>query len=194
MMQDDEKLVSQVRKGDTDAFEKLVNKYLGLAGGIAFQLVGDYHLASDIIQEAFVKAYRAIETLEDPKKFRSWLIGIVRTTSIDWLRKRKPEVSMEREEGVFSLSYTGEGPQEALEQKEFQLVVRKVLQELPEEYQEILILKHMENLSYQEISQLLSMTPSAVESKLFRARKMLKEKWYFLKQKEKELLEGYSFL
>ncbi|RME86725.1 MAG: sigma-70 family RNA polymerase sigma factor [Planctomycetota bacterium] len=188
-MEDDAKLVSQVRKGDEKAFEKLVNKYISLAGGVAFQIVGDYHLASDIIQEAFVKAYRALEQLEEPKKFRSWLMGIVRTTSIDWLRKQKPEVSLEKEKEAFHIPQKEALPPEEMERKEFREVVRKVLKELPEEYQEILILKHMENFSYQKISEILSITPSAVESKLFRARKMLKEKWYFLEQQEKNLLE-----
>ena len=183
----DGELVQRCIHGDGEAFEVLVHRYATLAKGVAYTIVGDHHGASDVAQEAFFKAYRALATLEDPQKFRRWLMGIVRRAAIDWLRKRKEVVAPQEEDTAWEQPTPHPSPTEEVEQKELRHRVRQILSELPLEYQEILILKYAEGLSYQEISAKLEISVSAVESKLFRARKLLKEKWDFSTLREQTL-------
>ena len=179
-MESDGKLVQRVLKGDESAFEMLVDRYMALAGGLAYQILGDFHLASEVVWEAFLKAYQFLPKLTKPEAFRSWLMEIVRNTALDRCRRKKLESG---EEGLFSLE-DRHLPEEEVEKKELQQLVRKVLSTMPEEYQELLILKHMEGLSYREIGQRLGMSESAVESKLFRARKLLRERWEQMEYEE----------
>src|SRR4026209_456520 len=84
---DDAVLIARSRAGDTEAFEGLMAKYANLVGSIAYNIVGDVHVAGDITQDTFLKVFRNIGNLEDPRRFKGWLCMIARTTCVDWLRK-----------------------------------------------------------------------------------------------------------
>src|SRR5262245_37334644 len=86
---DDATLIRQARAGERQAFELLMAKYANLVGSIAYNILGDVHVAGDITQEAFLKVYRNLPNLEDPRRFKGWLCSIVRTTCVDWLRKER---------------------------------------------------------------------------------------------------------
>src|SRR3972149_812169 len=86
---DDAVLLEPLKDGDPKAFQNLVSKYSTLVGSIAYNILGDVHIASDITQETFLKVYRNLRALEDTHKFKGWLCSIVRTTCIDYLRKEK---------------------------------------------------------------------------------------------------------
>ena len=81
--------VRKAQRGDAKAFASIVRRYLPLVVSVAYSMVGDTHVAEDMAQETFHKAYRRLGTLRDPKRIGAWLYGIARTTSIDWLRKRR---------------------------------------------------------------------------------------------------------
>ncbi len=179
MAHDDAECVGRVLSGDTSVFEELVHRYARLAGAIAFGILGDRGLRDDAVQEAFFKAFKSLSTLKDHSKFKSWFVGIVRAAALDMRRKRRVVARLEsipREVG--SPPTIGGSSQQELElvRREDCQAVAECLDDLPAEDRLVLVLKHMEGLSYKEIAEITETTTSAVESRLFRARKALRSK------------------
>ncbi len=179
MVNEDRELVQMVLLGDLDAFNQLVRKYNRMAGAIAYGICGDFQAAEDIVQEAFFKAYRGLETLKDPGKFRVWFAGIVRTRAIDHVRQRKSFWSFPSSSSGSSTeieAFTEESPQDLFMREEFRTKILEAIRGLPEEDRLVITLKHMEGLSYKEIAEITCTTVSSVESRLFRARSALRKK------------------
>ncbi|MEC9476443.1 MAG: sigma-70 family RNA polymerase sigma factor [Planctomycetota bacterium] len=170
------RLVSAAREGDRQAFTELVTLHQKVAGSVAYGILSDTHLAADAVQDAYVKAWRGLDGLREDAKFPSWFLQIVRSRSLDLLRhrKRKAPESVEIDENMDASDDLG--PSEVLEQQERAAQIRRLLDELPSEYRELLLLKHDQKRSYREIARLLGTTVKGVESKLFRARQLLAEK------------------
>ncbi len=170
--------VRKAQRGDAKAFASIVRRYLPLVVSVAYSMVGDTHVAEDMAQETFHKAYRRLGTLRDPKRIGAWLYGIARTTSIDWLRKRRgrPLTVTDLSRLPGEVASEEEQPDAAALREEEKGIVRKILFELPENHREVLILKHMRDLPYAEVASFLGTTVAAVESLLFRARTAFKEK------------------
>ena len=177
-------LVRRARSGDRDAFRHLVLRHQRIAGGVAYGILGDTHLAADAVQDSFVQAWQKIGQLKEDHKFKSWFLMIVRTRSIDLQRQRwaKVKETYSIDESLDASSQ--KSPEEQMETQEKSLLIRRLLRELPDDYREILLLKHQLNHSYQEIAKIQGTTPKAVESKIARARKMLAEKWQRVGKKE----------
>jgi RNA polymerase sigma-70 factor (ECF subfamily) len=174
---DDERIIALSRRGDQEAFGNLVEKYISLVGAVAYSIVGDFHTAGDVAQDVFLKVHRSMDTLRDHGRFKSWLYGIVRTTAFDYLRRsRLKTVSL----GVVGEQAARPGGHEAnlsdMERDETRKRILEAVGELPEHYRVIVLMKHFENLTYKEIADMVGATESAVESRLFRARKILKDK------------------
>ena len=173
--QDDALLVSRLRSGDRQAFEQLVHRHSALVGGIAYQVIGDSEGAADVAQETFLKVHRRLETLEDPTRFRAWLCGIARTTAIDWLRKKSKDQSLDKLEAEGKEPVAPTPKEGSLEQEELYAKVLRVVNGLPKAYRETMLMKHLEKLSYAEIAKKLNVTEATVESRLYRAKLMLKD-------------------
>ncbi|MDA9265036.1 sigma-70 family RNA polymerase sigma factor [Planctomycetota bacterium] len=170
-------LVKEARQGNRNAFHRLVTYHQRVAGGVAYGILGDIHLSADAVQEAFVKAWQSISMLKEDERFSAWFLSIVRSKALDLLRQRKrkaPEYAQVDSERDVSPDL---GPLEKLESSEKAQRIRKLIEDLPPEYREILLLKHQLDKSYLEIARILGSTPKAVESKLARARKLLAERW-----------------
>jgi RNA polymerase sigma-70 factor (ECF subfamily) len=149
---DDAALIERSRKGDTSAFEGLMAKYANLVGSIAFNIIGDVHVAGDITQDTFLKVYRNLANLEDPRRFKGWLCMIARTTCVDWLRKeRLKPASLEK------IAEDGVEP----EGEFLGAVFKQTSTELEELREKIL---H------------IGLPIATIESRLYRARIMLKDK------------------
>lgn len=177
---EDATLVKRWRKGDERAFESLVRRHAGLVGNIAYNILGDVEAARDVSQEVFLKVHRFQHQLQAPEKFRSWLHGITRTTCIDLLRRnRLRTASLEalRESGV-ELAAEPEQAEAAasLEGEELYEKVLRVVKGLPRIYQEVVLLRHLRKLSYRAIAEFLDLPEATVESRLYRARLLLKER------------------
>jgi RNA polymerase sigma-70 factor (ECF subfamily) len=178
---DDAALIERSRKGETSAFEGLMAKYANLVGSIAYNIVGDVHVAGDITQETFLKVYRNLGNLEDPRRFKGWLCMIARTTCVDHLRKeRLKPASLEKiaEDGV-----EPEGEflgavfkQTSTELEELREKILHVVNALPKIYQQIILLRHLRKMTYREMSDFLGLPIATIESRLYRARIMLKDK------------------
>jgi len=182
MVSEDREYVERILAGEPEAFESLVRKYNRMAGAIAFGILGDFHEAEDIAQEAFLKAFRVLHTLRDPGKFRPWFTGLVRTKALDLLRQRPPHRAAQlsgdiadtlRGSGTFRVSSAVE--EEYLREESRQKVL-DAIRELPGEDRIVVVLKHMEGLSYKEISEITGSSVSSIESRLFRARQVLRKK------------------
>jgi RNA polymerase sigma-70 factor (ECF subfamily) len=178
---DDAALIAQSRNGKTDAFESLMAKYANLVGSIAYNIVGDVHVAADITQETFLKVFRNLKNLEDPRRFKGWMCSIVRTTCVDWLRKERVKpCSLEKitedgiePEGEFLSSIFN---QTSTELEELREKVLHSVNDLPKIYQQIILLRHLRKMTYREMSDFLGLPVATIESRLYRARLMLKVK------------------
>ena len=175
MFSEDREFVERILAGDMDAFESLVRKYNRMAGAMAFAIVGDFHLAEDVVQESFIKALRALPDLREPEKFRFWFAGLVRSRALDVLRQRRAHPTQALPQDASAESFHPEvlGPEDAEMREELRERILAAVADLPEEDRLVVVLKHMEGLSYKEIAELLGTTVSAVESRLFRARQLL---------------------
>ena len=181
VVKDDAVLLPRCQDGDQEAFEALIGKYSNLVGSIAFNIIGDVHVAGDITQETFLKVYRNLHTLEDPRKFKGWLCAIVRTTCVDWLRKERVRpASLEKiaEDGVEPQGEVVGSvfKQTSTELEELREKILTIIGQLPKIYQQIILLRHLRKMTYREMSDFLGLPVATIESRLYRARLMLKEK------------------
>ena len=196
MLAEDREYVERVLAGEPEVFEQLVRKYNRLGGAIDYGVLSDFHLAEDVVQDAFIRAFEALDSLKDPGRFRAWFAGIVKRRSIDVLRQRKnPRIraaSLEAggadagEGGSLGSTVSSDSrrPEQSPDDSQLDAAVhaerrRQVLEcisGLDENDRIIVSLKHMEGLSYGEIAELMETSVSAVESRLFRARKVLRKK------------------
>jgi RNA polymerase sigma-70 factor (ECF subfamily) len=193
MFAEDREYVERVLAGETQVFENLVRKYNRLGGAIAYGIVKDFQLAEDIVQEAFLKAYRSLGSLRSPERFRLWFSGIVKKQAIDVLRQRKAyalsrqgpnaaaNAGLERAAVHGSDGGTTSGsPMDQLLREEQRQKILEAIAELPQDDRLVLVMKHMEGLSYKEIAETTGTSVSAVESRLFRARQALRKKLAYL--------------
>lgn len=190
MVSEDREYVERILAGEPEAFESLVRKYNRMAGAIAFGIVGDFHEAEDVVQEAFLKAFRVLHALRDPGKFKAWFCGLVRTKALDALRRRPSHRTAEISEdmagnlpgglggGLSSAASfrMGSPVEEEQLREEARQKVLDAIRELPREDRVVVVLKHMEGLSYKEISEITGSSVSSIESRLFRARQALRKK------------------
>ena len=176
----DEILVGRCKKRDTGAFRLLVERYKKQSYAFAYSYVRNTDDALSVSQEAFVKAWNAMGSFIEGKQFRPWLFSIVKNLSLNHIdsRKRKKEVSLDAamEAGSFQAVYEGDDPQVILEKKELHDTVWDAVESLKEEFCEVIVLKHVQDLSYNEIAETLNIPLGTVMSRLYYARLELKKK------------------
>ena len=179
LLGDDSSLVRRCRKGDTKAFELLLARHTRFAGAVAMGVVGDYHAAMDVVQESFVKVLAGIASLENPERFKGWLRNVVRRTAIDALRRRKvagrsaaPLPGQDSDSAP--LPGNDPAPDDLVAQAELREQVRDEIASLPDTQREVVMLKYLDGLSYEEIATVCGLTVGTVESRLFRARASLR--------------------
>jgi RNA polymerase sigma-70 factor (ECF subfamily) len=176
---DEKQLVRLAQDGSREAFEALVTKYQSKVFSMALSFIRNREAADDAAQEVFLKAYLALPKFHLRSEFGTWLYRIAVNHVKDVLRKkgRAREISLE---DVREVSVTDEDTLEKAElEKETEKrksLVQKLVQALPEKYRVILTLRDIQGLPYEEISQVLHLSPGTVDSRLHRARKMLRHK------------------
>lgn len=188
-------LVRQVREGDGDAFAALMDAYQSQVYHLALRTVGDVEDAADMTQEAFLRAWRSMDSFRGDSKFSVWLYRLTTNVCIDFLRSRgrKPAMSLTVEgddEQIQELDVADEryDPEVLFERAELRRSVQRGLESLPEDYRRILVLRELGGLSYAEIGEALQLEEGTVKSRLFRARKKLCE---FLRQ-DGNLPDGFA--
>jgi RNA polymerase sigma-70 factor (ECF subfamily) len=175
----DLELVRLAREGDHRAFEALVRRYSERAYRAAFRVVRDPHQAEDIVQEALIKAYRGLRKFESRSSFYTWLYRIVVNLALDRRRreKRGPTVEWEdetaRQVDPRATTPVSESPELASRRGEVRRIVAEGVQELPDGQREVLLLREVEGLSYEEIAQTMGISKGTVMSRLHYARKKM---------------------
>jgi RNA polymerase sigma-70 factor (ECF subfamily) len=174
------------QKGDTDAFEVLVERHQKKMLNIAFRMMGDYDEACDVTQEAFLSAYKAIKKFKAEAKFSTWLYRIV----VNYSKNRLKQLRSIAKREFVSIDDSGEiktagalcqssvndtNPGAQMEQREREVQVQKCITSLDEEYREVLVLRDIQGLSYEEIKDILKIPDGTVKSRLSRARNALKD-------------------
>ena len=173
-------IVQQVLEGNTNAFEELVLEYEKKVYNVALRILGNSEDAADMTQEAFIKAYNSLSGFRGDSKFSVWLTRIVSNLCLDFLRSRnrRPTISlsMEDDDGddvQLDIADTRQSPELLLERSLTRESVRRGLRSLPEDYREILLLREIQGLSYDEIAAALNIEVGTVKSRIFRGRKKL---------------------
>ena len=181
--QSDQQLVERVQKGDKRAFDLLVIKYQHKVQAIIHRFIHDAAEVNDVSQEAFIKAYRAINNFRGESQFYTWLYRIAVNTAKNTLvakNRRPPANDIEVEDAEF---YGGseylkdvDTPERELFRTELEEVVFSAIGALPEDLRTAITLREMEGLSYEEIAEIMDCPVGTVRSRIFRAREAVNEK------------------
>jgi RNA polymerase sigma-70 factor, ECF subfamily len=186
---EDRQLVERARQGDRGAFEELVRKYEAKVFHLAYGFVQDRAGADDLSQEVFLKVWLSLSKFHFRSEFGTWLYRLAVNHIKDHLRKtaRKREVPLDEiSEAAFPVADDVREREEARVRDDRRKAVLKVLDSLPAKYRVILTLRDVEGMSYESITETLSISPGTVDSRLHRARKMLLKKMTPYLEKEGE--------
>ncbi|MBM7655727.1 RNA polymerase sigma factor SigW [Neobacillus cucumis] len=177
------KRIKQVLKGDQEAYGEIVEIYKNSVYQLCYRMLGNRHEAEDIAQEAFIRAYVNIKSFNQDLKFSTWLFRIATNLCIDRMRKKKPDYYLDAEvagtEGLTMYSHITSDtplPETEVESQELQETVHKEIQMLPEKYRSAIILKYIEDLSLNEISEILDLPLGTVKTRIHRGREALRQK------------------
>lgn len=181
----DRELVGRVQDGDESAFRELFDRYHRRAFAVAFGVVKNKQDALDVVQEAFIKVHKHIQSFQGSSSFYTWLYRIVMNLSIDHVRRSKKSKDMDYDDRVRRNEddIAGDGtllprildgnPSKTVMRRELSEVIQKALDELPEYHRAVILLREVEGLSYEEMAELLKVPKGTIMSRLFHARKKM---------------------
>ncbi|MDQ6622915.1 MAG: sigma-70 family RNA polymerase sigma factor [Verrucomicrobiota bacterium] len=178
---DDVRLMQLIGGGDMIAFERLVEKHQALVAGTVGRMLGNNSEVEDIAQQVFVRVWKSAKRYQPRAKFTTWLLKITRNLVFNELRRRKRHavvpLQSEAEGEEWQLpDRRGQTPAAALLEGELQKAIENAIGELPESQRMAVVLRRYEELSYEEIAEVLRQSVPAVKSLLFRARTELRER------------------
>ena len=180
MQNNDTELIQRTLDGDQTAFTELVEKYQKGIHALAWRKIGDFHIAQEITQDAFLRAYQRLRTLKDYSLFPGWVYVIASHLCTEWHRKKKlPIQSLEAtdvaeiDQVSHSHYMTEKRDTEAAEAR--REVVQKLLQKLPESERTVMALHYLGEMTCEAISKMLGVSPNTIKSRLSRARNRLKK-------------------
>lgn len=181
--QEDKRLIRAALHGDEKAFESLLNKYKNLVFTIMLKMVRNPQEAEDLTQEAFMKAFHSLSSFNDEFAFSTWLMKIATNNCIDFLRKRKLKtysihqpLQYKDEQIEIELPDQEPGPEKTLLQTERGKIIQEAIDQLPERYRYVILLRHKEEKSYEEIAEIMNLPLGTVKAQIFRAREILNKK------------------
>jgi RNA polymerase sigma-70 factor (ECF subfamily) len=179
--EEDIQLVARARAGDERAYRALLEKYERAVFSICLRMVRNRDEATDLSQDSFIKVFSSLDRYNSAYAFSSWLFKITSNLCIDYLRKRRIDTlpmdqPIDGEKGEIQRQYAASDPtpEESLDRRETMVRLESAIAALPEHYRIMLILRHQEDLSYEEIADHLSIPLGTVKARIHRAREMLK--------------------
>lgn len=189
-MHPEQERIEKIVGGDMKAFQSLIEDYQRLVCHVVFRMVHNEEDREEISQDVFVKVYQNLSKFEQKSKLSTWIARIAYNTCINYLKKKK--VPLYEDIALAETGESGSGPEkgsyldrvpgaskladETVTDKEMYKFLHAEIAQLPVQYRAILTLYHMDDLSYQEIGEIMSLPDGTVKSYLFRARKLLKER------------------
>lgn len=179
----DEALVSATLEGDADSFTELVRRYQSRLVNYLYRLLGNLEEAHEVAQEVFLKIHQALDRFDPKYRFSTWIFRVAQNAAIDQIRKRRLKlVSLTRpddgddETRDWDLPSPDRDAYGDFRNEERGDAIHEAIHELPEEYRELIVMRHFGDLSYDEIATTKEMPLGTVKNKLFRGRQMLKDK------------------
>ncbi len=176
----DAELIGIAIKGREDSFEELVKRYQRPIAGYVYRMLGDYDSSLDVTQEVFIKVYNSLHRYSSEYKFSTWLYRIAHNAAIDHIRRNSANtlsIETESKDGAYQLQIESRdlSPEQQRERKEWRAEIQAVVKRLPPAYRELIVLRHSQELSYDEIAQVTNLPLGTVKNRLFRAREMMRE-------------------
>ena len=174
----DTELIQRTLAGDESAFGFLVDKYKGSVHALAYRKLGDFHIAEDITQDTFLKAYQKLSTLKDPRRFPGWLYVIAARCCISWLRQNRLQTeSLDRVKREMNMQSWTKYADDCMYEE-----VHDALESLPESERTVLTLYYMAGMTSEEIGRFIGTSCGAIRDRLYRARISLKEELTMIEQ------------
>ncbi|MEM9996570.1 MAG: sigma-70 family RNA polymerase sigma factor [Bacteroidota bacterium] len=187
----DRALVTQALGGDQRAYETLVGKYQGALRRHVGRMVRNQREVEDLVQEAFIKAFSSLASYSPSFAFSTWLYKIATNHTIDYLRKKKlPTFSIDKPiqakdgEVRYELPDQTYRPDQHVVQDQRRELIEAAIEQLPEKYHRVIVMRHQQELSYEEIAEALDLPLGTVKAHIFRARAQL---YKFLKDQRQDL-------
>jgi RNA polymerase sigma-70 factor (ECF subfamily) len=188
MVMEERELVNKFKEGDEESFRIIVGKYQKYVLNICFRLTRNKESAEDLTQEVFIEVYRSINYFRGGSKFSTWIYRIAVTKSLDYLKSQKRKkrfavikslfVENDVEAEVKAIADLENNPLQKIEQEDRIKILSIALESLPEKQRVAFILNKYDELSYQEIADILGTTISSIESLIHRAKNNLRKKLY----------------
>ncbi len=173
----DQELIAQIVNGNNKAFEPLVQRYQTLVASVVLRMVQDQEAVRDLTQDCFVKAYRNIKSYNPDKSFKTWLLTIANNSTIDYLRAKKPALSLEAilEEEPHLEPGESSQSESSLESEMTIKELSRALDKIPLRHRQAFILRYQFDLSYEDIAQVMHESENNVRNLLFRAKTSLRK-------------------
>jgi RNA polymerase sigma-70 factor (ECF subfamily) len=178
----DRDLVVSAAHGVEGGFEELVRRYQRPISAYVYRMVGDYESALDLTQEIFIKIYGSLSRYRPEFKFSTWIYKIAHNAAIDHLRRnsgRERSLISGTESDNYDLPIESEGlsPEQQSEREEQRVEIEAVVRSLPTAYRELIVLRHSQDLTYEEIVEVTGLPLGTVKNRLFRARDMMRQQF-----------------
>jgi RNA polymerase sigma-70 factor (ECF subfamily) len=179
---DDRELVAIAVNGFDGSFEELVRRYQRPIAAYVYRMVGNYESALDLTQEIFIKVYNSLNRYRSEFKFSTWIYKIAHNAAVDHLRRtstREQSLVAGTESDSFEIPIESAHltPEQESERKERRGEIESVVRALPANYRELIILRHSQDLSYEEIVEVTGLPLGTVKNRLFRAREMMRQQF-----------------
>ena len=178
----DEALVEKIKEGNVELFEVIVSRYQRKLVNYIYRMINNYEAAMELCQEVFIKVYSSLDKYNPEYKFTTWIHRISSNATIDWMRKKKLDTFSIDASGEDSPSLSqqlpakGLSPLQDLEMSQLQGRIEAAIDELPFIYKQLIVLRHINELSYDEIAKTVDLPLGTVKNRIFRGREMLKSK------------------
>ena len=178
----DRDLVASAVGGVEGSFEELVRRYQRPISAYVYRMVGNYESALDLTQEIFIKVYNSLNRYRSEFKFSTWIYKIAHNAAVDHLRRTATReqslvVGSEGEQFDLPIESSRLSPEQESEQRERRGEIETVVRALPANYRELIILRHSQDLSYEEIVEVTGLPLGTVKNRLFRAREMMRQQF-----------------
>jgi len=178
----DRELVSTAAAGFEGSFAELVRRYQRPIAAYVYRMVGDYEAALDLTQEIFIKIYGSLSRYRPEFKFSTWIYKIAHNSAVDHLRRSSTReqalvIGSEGNQYELPLESNKLSPEQESERKERRLEIESVARSLPAAYRELIVLRHSQDLTYEEIVEVTGLPLGTVKNRLFRAREMMRQQF-----------------
>ncbi|MBA3570992.1 MAG: sigma-70 family RNA polymerase sigma factor [Pyrinomonadaceae bacterium] len=178
----DRDLVATTTTGVEGSFEELVRRYQRPISAYVYRMVGDYEAALDLTQEIFIKIYGSLARYRSEFKFSTWIYKIAHNSAVDHLRRnagreRSLSSGIEGDQYELPIESGSLSPEQESERKERRLEIEAVVQSLPSTYRELIVLRHSQDLTYEEIVEVTGLPLGTVKNRLFRAREVMRQQF-----------------